>query len=86
MGVNREQQSVTDTNVWWAVDRAALHLGLRRETIEKYIREGLRLYWRNGWVVHRPELLAEYGRRQASTRATRLKKNPPESQGSASMD
>jgi hypothetical protein len=78
MRTRREQQSVTDADVWWTIDRAALHLGVRRGTVEKYVREGLALHWRNGWYVHRPALLTEYGRRQASTRATRLKKNSAE--------
>ena len=73
MKAKQETQSVLDGNVWWTIEKAALHLGIHRKTIKRYIREGLPL--RHG-RLHREELLAEVRKRQMRQRATRAKSDP----------
>ena len=59
---------------WWTIDQAAEHLEVKRATVEKYIREGLPLYFPLlGGYVDRDELLADYRGRQERSRATRAK-------------
>jgi predicted site-specific integrase-resolvase len=64
-------------DIWWTIDQAAEHLGYKRATIERYIREGLPRYFRK--YVKRDELLAEHRRRAQREIATRLR---PQSQAS----
>lgn len=69
-------RDLTDPNDrWWTIDQAAAHFGYRRETIEKYIREGLKLHFTrvSPGYLDRDELMEHYRKRQAATRATRLK-------------
>ena len=73
MSARHEVQSVTGDNVWWSVDKAALHLGCERSSILRYIREGLPV--RHG-LINRNELLAEFRARkmrQVESRMTRRK-------------
>ena len=75
MTSKHELQSVTNDDVWWSVDKAALHLGVTVATIKRYIRGGLPTRF---GLVHRVELLAEYRRRvlrQTASRVTREEKS-----------
>lgn len=66
---------ITDpADVWWTIDRAAEHLKITRASVERYIRDGLKVTFGR---VHRDELLAEYRKRQIRQRATRAKSNSP---------
>ena len=67
----QQRRNLADPNDrLWTIDQAAAHYGYRRETILRYIREGLPLY---GTVIDREELLAEVGRRTVRQKATRAK-------------
>lgn len=59
----------------WTIDEAALHFGITRATVEKYIREGLPVYF-SGTFVKSKDVIAEYLRRRDAKRATLAKKLP----------
>jgi len=73
----QELQNVRDENVWWSVDKAALHLGVTVATIKRYIRGGLPTRF---GLVHRVELLAEYRRRALRQKASRVTREEKSSQ------
>ena len=58
---------------FWTLDQAALHFGVRRATIEKYIREGLPAYFEK-LMVKPSEAIAERLRRKNAAEATRAKR------------
>ena len=67
----QDMQWVLNDDVWWSVDKAALHLGCTRTTILRYIREGLPLRYD---LINRDEFLADYRARcirQTESRTTR---------------
>jgi AraC-like DNA-binding protein len=69
------RRNIDDPNdEWWTVDEAAAHFGLRRETVLRYIREGLTLY--RGGFLRRDQFLAEYRKRAQRRNATRAGKVP----------
>ena len=61
-----------ETDVWWSIDIAADHLEVKRATILRYIREGLKVW--PGGLLRRAEVLEVYRRRALNSRATRYKK------------
>ena len=80
MSAKQVTQEVTDDQTWWTLDKAALHIGVTRATVERYVREGLRIHFRElgGWV-DRDEFLAAYRERvmrQRARFATRQKDSP----------
>jgi len=68
MAARQETQDVSGDNVWWSVEKAALHLGCERSSILRYIREGLPI--RHG-LINRDELLTEFRARKERQKASR---------------
>ncbi|TIH34951.1 hypothetical protein [Subtercola vilae] len=68
----QKTQNVIDGTRFWSIDRAALHTGFARATIERYVREGLPVYV--GGFVERDAFLKVYRDKQQSQRLTRLKR------------
>lgn len=62
---------------FWTIDQAALHLGFSRATINRYIREGLPVYFKSVEPMVKPrELIDEWLRRRRANLATRGTKTP----------
>jgi len=56
---------------WWTIDQAAEHLGVTRRTVERYVQDGLTVYFpKQGGYVDRDEFLAVFRKRQERRRAT----------------
>lgn len=68
-------RDVTDPHDrWWTIDEAAEHLKVKRGTIQRYIRDGLKVYFpKRGDYLDRDELLAEVRARNERQKATRGK-------------
>lgn len=57
---------------FWTIEQAALHLGFTRATINRYIREGLPVYFTSVRPMVKPqELIDEWLRRRKANLATR---------------
>ena len=57
---------------FWTIEQAALHLGFTRATINRYVREGLPVYFKSVEPMVRPrELIDEWLRRREANLATR---------------
>lgn len=65
-------RDVTDPlDRFWTINQAAAHLGLARCTVERYVRDGLKVYFpRQGGYLDRDEFLAAYRLRLARRKAT----------------
>lgn len=73
MDVNEHQRNVlTKGDEWWTIETAAKHAGITRATVEKYIRQGLPVYFRElGGLIKRDEFLQEWRGRRLKQLATR---------------
>lgn len=61
-------------DTWWTIDQAAEHFGIRRESILRYIREGMPTYGKGkNKLIRREDALAEFRRRRRNERATHAK-------------
>jgi predicted transcriptional regulator len=61
-------------DTWWTIDEAAEHFSIRRESILRYIREGMPVYGKGrDKLIRRSDALAEYRRRRRNELATRAK-------------
>ena len=70
--MTRDLSDPDDT--WWTIDEAAEHFGMRRESILRYIREGMPVYGKGrNRLVHRADVLREFRRRRRNELATRAK-------------
>jgi excisionase family DNA binding protein len=70
--MTRDLSDPNDT--WWTIDQAAEHFGIRRESILRYIREGMPAYGPRGHkLIRRADVLAEYRRRKRSDLSRRAK-------------
>lgn len=68
-------RDLTDpTDTWWTIDQAAEHFGIRRESILRYIRDGMPVYGKGrSKRIRRADVLAEFRRRRRNELATRAK-------------
>ena len=71
MATKQDMQSVRNDDVWWSVDRAALHLGCPRATILRYVREGLPI---RAGLINRDELLADFRARKMRQQESLMKR------------
>lgn len=61
-------------DTWWTIDEAAAHFGIRRESILRYIREGMPVYGKGrNKLIRRADALTEFRRRRRNELATRAK-------------
>lgn len=61
-------------DTWWTIDEAAEHFGIRRESILRYIREGMPVYGRGrNKLIRRSDALTEFRRRRRNELETRAK-------------
>lgn len=73
MAQRKIQQDITKP--FWTIEQAALHIGVEKRSIRRYIQDGLPSYF-DGKFVKPREVVAEAIRRKKATTSTRTKKEP----------
>ena len=69
MTAKQQLQWLLNDDVWWSVEKAALHLGCPKKTIMRYIREGLPI---RAGLINRTELLADFRARKMRQNESRM--------------
>jgi hypothetical protein len=64
------------TLLFWSYDTAALHFGISRKTVVRYVREGLPSYFADRFVKP-AEFIAEYLRREGRRRESLTRSQEP---------